>query len=70
MVELAWAAQLLPFGYATVGALLTWIWYILQLLVRFHFSERGVDWKKQIPFLVGNIVLMILFLEKTPREQP
>lgn len=52
----------LPYGYLAMGLLLIWIWYILQLLIRFHLSPKGVIWKKQQTFLIGNAILYILFL--------
>jgi hypothetical protein len=62
ILELIWAVQLLPFGYLSLGLIVTWIWYILQLLVRFHISKRGIIWRKQKTFLVANSVLFIIFL--------
>jgi hypothetical protein len=50
---------LLPFGVFSLGLLLTWIWYILALLARFYFTQRGIDWKEQWQFLVLNMVLFI-----------
>lgn len=60
--ELMWVVQLLPFGYLVSGLIITWIWYILQLFIRFHISERGIIWDKQKFFLTGNAVLFIIFL--------
>ncbi len=60
IVELVWVMNVLPFGYFVSGFLVTWIWYILQLLLRFHFSKRGIDWKKQTKFLIFNGVLFFV----------
>ncbi|PIZ95623.1 MAG: hypothetical protein COX81_00410 [Candidatus Magasanikbacteria bacterium CG_4_10_14_0_2_um_filter_37_12] len=54
IIELVWVMNVLPFGYFVSGFLVTWIWYILQILLRFHFSIRGIDWKKQMSFLILN----------------
>jgi len=54
IIELVWVMNVLPFGYFVSGFLVTWIWYVLQLLLRFHFSPRGIDWKKQASFLIIN----------------
>ncbi|KKQ27034.1 MAG: hypothetical protein US42_C0016G0019 [Candidatus Magasanikbacteria bacterium GW2011_GWC2_37_14] len=60
--ELMWVIHLLPLGYLVSGFLTVWPWYIWQLLVRFHLSPGGLEWKKQIPFLVFNIICFVLFL--------
>lgn len=62
MIELVWVVHLLPFGYLVAGFLVTWVWYIIQLFIRFHLSSRGVVWKKQIGFLVTNAILYALTL--------
>lgn len=60
--ELVFVFQLLPFGYLALGALLAWLWFLLQLLVRFHLSPQGIIWKKQTTFLLTNLSLFILTL--------
>ncbi len=62
MIELVWVVHLLPFGYLAAGFFVTWVWYVLQLLIRFHFGARGVVWKKQLWFLGSSLVLYILIL--------
>jgi len=61
--EISWVLHFLPFGYFVLGLLFTWVWYIINLLIRFHLTAQGIVWKKQLVFLVGNLVLyfMILF---------
>jgi hypothetical protein len=59
MVELVWVMHSLPFGYLATGFLVTWVWYLVQLFMRFHFSSKGVVWKKQRVFLITNLVLYI-----------
>ncbi|MFA7245521.1 MAG: hypothetical protein WC070_05125 [Candidatus Magasanikbacteria bacterium] len=60
--ELMWVINLLPFGYLASGLLTIWIWYILQLFVRFHLNREDIVWKKQISFLLVNFILYILVL--------
>lgn len=58
-LEIIWVVGLLPFVYGVLGLLVTWIWYIFQLLTRFHFSTRGIEWKRQLPFLLINGMLFV-----------
>lgn len=62
IIELIWVVHLLPFGYLVSSFLVVWIWYILQLLVRFHFNPRDVVWRKQIWFLITSVILYIVLL--------
>src|SRR3989338_3707923 len=55
--ETIWAQDFLPFGYLVLGALTTWVWYIMQLFLRFHLSRQGIVWRKQAYFLTINVVL-------------
>jgi len=63
MAEIFWSIRLLPFGYMVSGVLLTWLWYMLQMLIRFHFQTPGIVWKKQLPFLItsGAVFLFLAF---------
>ena len=60
--ELFWIFGFLPFGYLVLGLFVTWVWYIVQLLVRFHSSVKGIVWRKQRWFMFGNIIAFILIL--------
>lgn len=60
--ECMWALRLTPFGYLAQGLLVVWLWYIVQLLARFHLSTRGIVWKEQRTFLCTNAVLFGLVL--------
>ncbi|MFA6492478.1 MAG: hypothetical protein WCW33_06655, partial [Candidatus Babeliales bacterium] len=62
IIELMWVMQLLPFGYLAIGFLLSWIWYVVQLFIRFRLSPQGIVWRKQIGFLISNAVLYGLVL--------
>lgn len=66
VVELMWVMRQLPFGYLAMGFLLSWIWYLAQLFIRFHLSEQGILWKKQGLFLTLNAVLYggVLYLAR------
>lgn len=61
-IELSWALILWPVGFLVYGFLLTWFWYLPWLLVRFHLSPEGINWKKQRPFFFINLILLIAFL--------
>ncbi len=60
--ELCWASQVLPLGYTVLSLFVTWVWYLIQLFFRFHFSEAGVNWSKQRNFLIINVVLFFVVL--------
>ena len=60
--ELMWVFKFLPFGYLVLGLLVAWVWYILQLFIRFHISKKGIIWRKQKVFLIGNAILFLSFL--------
>ncbi|EKD67276.1 MAG: hypothetical protein ACD_48C00502G0007 [uncultured bacterium] len=61
-MELFWVIHLLPFGYMVLGFLVTWLWYMLLLLIRFHISAEGIRWKPQRKFLIANAILFVLVL--------
>lgn len=61
-LELMWIMHLLPIGYLVQALLLVWVWYVLQLFVRFHWTARGIMWKRQRVFLAVNGLLYILVL--------
>ena len=60
--EVMWVMHLLPLGYLSLGALVIWLWYLLQLFIRFNFGKKNIIWKKQISFLLTNLVLYFLVL--------
>lgn len=49
-------------GYLAGALIVTWLWYVLQLLMRFHFGNRDIIWFRQRRFLVINAILFIVFL--------
>lgn len=51
-----------PIGYLAAALLLVWWWYVLWLLIRFHLTPEGIVWKKQVPFLIINLVVLFLFI--------
>lgn len=61
-IELFYALHFLPLGYLMLGVFLTWSWYLCILFTRFHWDENGIVWKKQMPFLLTNILLFIILL--------
>lgn len=60
--EIMWVLHYLPLGYFTLGLALTWVWYLLQLFIRFHLTRGGVLWRKQKVFLISNAALFISVL--------
>lgn len=62
VIELMWVLRLLPFGYLALGFLTVWVWYILQLFIRFHLGSKGILWKEQRAFVVVNVLLYIAVL--------
>lgn len=62
VIELVWVIHILPFGYLAAALIVTWLWYLIQLLFRFHFGTQDIVWTKQWKFLAGNAILLILTL--------
>jgi len=60
--ELSWAIFTTPVGHFIYGLSITWIWYNILLIVRFYLSIEDVKWKKQVPFLIGNIIIFLIFM--------
>jgi hypothetical protein len=51
-----------PVGYLVSGVLLGWVWYLLWLIIRFHLSTAGINWRRQTPFLIGNFCGLAFYL--------
>ncbi len=49
-------------GYLAGSLIISWLWYVLQLLMRFHFGNRDIIWFRQRKFLLTNAILFVLFL--------
>jgi hypothetical protein len=62
VIELVWVIHVLPFGYLAAALIITWLWYLIQLLFRFHFGVQDIVWAKQWKFLLGNAILFALTL--------
>ncbi|MEK7644392.1 MAG: hypothetical protein AAB390_03770 [Patescibacteria group bacterium] len=62
VAELGLVISFLPFGYLASALVTAWIWYLIQLFLRFQLSPEGIIWRKQSWFLVGNAVLLFLTL--------
>lgn len=58
--EASVVAHLTSFGYLVIGLFLAWLWYLAELLIRFHHDRRDIDWSHQLPFLVSNGILFII----------
>ncbi len=61
MLELLWMISLLPFGYTVSAFLATWLWYTIQLYVRFDMSPRGIIWRRQLWYLGVSITVFLYF---------
>ncbi len=60
--ECIWAIHFLPFEYGTFGLILSWLWYLMQLFLRWHMSPADVVWQKQRWFLLINLAFMVSIL--------
>jgi hypothetical protein len=60
--EVAGVVIMWPSAFLINGLFITWLWYLFWLLGRFHLSQEGIFWKKQIPFLIINAVILGLLL--------
>ena len=60
--EIIYIFSLLPLGYFISSLLIVWLWYMTHLLVRFHMGVQGIVWRKQIMFLIINLVLFFAVL--------
>ncbi len=58
--ELAMVISMLPWGFAMAGLMVTWMWYCLWHMLRFHLSPDGIDGRRQAWFLLLNAVAIIL----------
>lgn len=61
-IEMLWALHFLPLGYLTLGVFMTWGWYLIVLLARFHWDDSGIQWKKQARFLLTNMLILIILV--------
>jgi len=60
--ECAWTLMMLPLGYFVLGLVLSWIWYLSVLFVRFHFGAQGIVWRRQGWFILFNLLLIFCLL--------
>ena len=62
MAEIMWVLHRLPFGYFASAILTTWLWYVGQLLMRFHLTPQGIFWRQQGWFLgVNSLAYLSIF---------
>ena len=62
LLELAIPIFWWPLGYLVTGIVLAWWWYVMWLIARFYLSPEGIDLMKQRLFLIGNAILMAIYL--------
>lgn len=60
--QMAYIIFLWPLGYFASGFLITWMWYLIWLMLRFCLTEEGVVWRKQRAFLLMNGLVLAIFL--------
>lgn len=60
--EISLVFSFLSIGYLASAFLISWLWYLAQLLIRFHFGRRDIVWSKQRWFLGMNALVMIVFV--------
>jgi hypothetical protein len=60
--EIIYIFFLLPLGYFVSSLLIVWVWYLMHLLVRFHLGVQGIVWRKQVGFLIANVILFLIAL--------
>ncbi|MCB9798502.1 hypothetical protein H6758_02150 [Candidatus Nomurabacteria bacterium] len=62
MLQFGFVLRFLPFGYLVYGFFYAWVAYIIQLILRFELSKKGLDIKRQVPFFVANAFLFVVTL--------
>lgn len=62
LAEVAYIIALWPLGYFASSFIVTWVWYLLWLFLRFFISNEGIDMERQRWFLIINAVLLLVFL--------
>lgn len=65
--QMAYVIFLWPLGYFSSGFLITWMWYLLWLMLRFCITDEGVSWNKQRGFLLTNGLVLVIFLSLITR---
>ncbi len=63
---LLWEASLVVL-FSSIGnfagsLMLTWWWYVLWLMGRFYLSPGGLNFKKQLPFVIINGLLLVIYI--------
>lgn len=62
LVELTFIIRSWSLGYFADAFLFTWGWFLGWLMLRFHLTSEDIVWKRQAPFLLANLFILILFL--------
>lgn len=62
LIETSYLIFLWPLGYFASSFILTWVWYVLWLLLRFYITDEGINWRAQRWFVLTNVVLLAMFL--------
>src|SRR3989338_7622920 len=62
LAEDAYVLALWPLGYFASSFILTWVWYMIWLFLRFYISDEGIDMARQRWFLLFNVAFLLIFL--------
>lgn len=62
LAEVAYVLALWPLGYFASSFIVTWVWYMIWLFLRFYISDEGIDMARQRWFLLFNLALLLSFL--------
>lgn len=62
MIEIIWVFHFLTFAHLAAGFFVTWIWYLINLFIRFHFDKQDIAWQRQKWFLLFNVIAYIVLL--------
>jgi len=51
-----------PLGYFPAAFVMIWFWYVLWTTGRFQLLPQSINWKKHLPFFIGNAICLALYL--------
>lgn len=62
MLEASVVAHLTSLGYLVIGVLVAWLWYLMQLFIRFNRDRRHIVWSRQALPLTINALFFVLVI--------
>jgi hypothetical protein len=61
MIQVGFVVSFWPIGFLFSGVIMSWVWYIIWLTLRYYMSEDGIAWPRHGYFLfVHGIALLIV----------